>query len=223
MHRTRWNQNVFEKNLKDNFHANSLDSLANSSNQSESLSDDSHDSDSGTETKSKNSFAVKCEVYAQSGCGSIRSWTKSDCNSESSYEYVGNEKRDCDKRIESRMETIPEEIEPKISVKAILARFENLNEKKDKDCNNNTSSSNQTKSKENHCNNMTSVSSIFSSSSSSNSSRCSNSSTSSNNEVRKKIITTVKEENEVRLPKFIEISFSLVFIFGGICAKFHLF
>lgn len=203
MHRTRWSQNVFEKNIKDTFHANSLDSLANSSNQSESLSDDSHDSDSGAETKSKNSFAVKCEVYAQSGCGSIKSWTKSDSNSESSYEYVGNEKKDCDKRLDSRMETIPEENEPKISVKAILARFENLNDKKDKDQNNNISNNscnNQTKIKENHSANTTPASSIFSSSAGSNCSNSSNSSTSSgsSNDVRKKIIiTTIKEENEV--------------------------
>lgn len=202
MHKSKWNQNVFEKNLKDNFHSNSLDSLANSSNQSESLSDDSHDSDSGTETKSKNSFAVKCEVYAQSGCGSIRSWTKSDCNSESSYEYVGNEKRDCDKRLDNRMETIPEETEPKISVKAILARFENLNDKKDKDPNNNNSNNNnnncvnQSKPKESYPLSTTPASSIFSSSSNSSSS---SSTTSGSSELKKKIvITTIKEENEVK-------------------------
>lgn len=156
MLKSRISLNVFEKNLKDNFHANSLDSLANSSNQSESLSDDSHDSDSGADTKSKNSFAVSCEVYAQSGCGSIRSWTKSDCNSESSYECVNNDKKDCEKRLDTRMETIPEETEPKVSVKAILARFENLNENKDRDCtntncHNNNNVNNQPKLIQNHC------------------------------------------------------------------------
>lgn len=197
---------MFEGNLKDTFHANSLDSLANSSNQSESLSDDSHDSDSGAETKAKNSFAVKCEVYSQSGCGSIRSWTKSDCNSESSYEYVGNEKRDCDKRLDSRMETIPEEIEPKVSVKAILARFENLNDKKEKDYNNNSNNininnnsyNNQQKRKEHHSVITTPASSIFSSSSSCSSNNSSTDSTSSNNDVKKKIIiTAINEENKV--------------------------
>lgn len=197
MNRAKWTQNVIEKNLRDTFHANSLDSLANSSNQSESLSDDSHDSDSGADTKSKNSFSVKCEVYAQSGCGSIRSWTKSDCNSESSYEYVGNEKRDCDKRLEARMETIPEEIEPKISVKAILARFENLNDKKDKDQNNNINPvcGNQTKPKENNFINTTPASSECSSSSSCTSS--SNSVSSSHNFKKKILVATIEEENEV--------------------------
>lgn len=212
MHKSRWNQNIFEKNLKDNFHANSLDSLANSSNQSESLSDDSHDSDSGTETKSKNSFAVKCEVYAQSGCGSIRSWTKSDCNSESSYEYLGNEKRDCDKRLDNRMETIPEENEPKISVKAILARFENLNEKKDsKDQNNNSNNitnnnnnitigPNPAKPKENYSTSPVPASTVLSNSS------CKSTSiviSSSSVDIKKKsIIPTIKEESEVNFSFF---------------------
>lgn len=207
MHKSRWNQNIFEKNLKDNFHANSLDSLANSSNQSESLSDDSHDSDSGTETKSKNSFAVKCEVYAQSGCGSIRSWTKSDCNSESSYEYLGNEKRECDKRLDNRMETIPEENEPKISVKAILARFENLNEKKDKDQNNNSNNTtnmnnnitlcpNLAKPKDIHPTYPVPASTELSSSSSCKSSNSVISSYSVDNK-RKSIVPSIKEESEV--------------------------
>lgn len=128
---------------KKNFHA-SLDSLANSLNTSESLSDDSHDSDSsGTDNKSKSSFAVKCDVYAQNGCGSIRSWSKSDTNSEHSYEYVTTECANAEKQrtagekridmVMARMETIPEEnSEPKISVKEILARFENLKDKKEK-------------------------------------------------------------------------------------------
>lgn len=142
MSKSKWKDNALSNGnliIKD-FRVNSLDSLANSSNQSDSPSEESHDSDSGAETRS---FAVKCEVYAtQNSCGSIRSWTKSegsskDGNSELSYEYVSN---DCaDKK--KKMETIPEESsEPKVSVKEILARFENLKEKKDcKDCNNNNS------------------------------------------------------------------------------------
>lgn len=127
------NNQSFVKNAR----TNSLDSLATSSNQSESPSDESHDSDSGAETKSKGSFAVKCEVYAQSSCGSIRSWAKSEASSkdgnlEASYEYVSSECSDgkkCDKRVVPSMETIPEEsAEPKVSVKEILARFENLKE-----------------------------------------------------------------------------------------------
>lgn len=119
---------------KKNFHT-SLDSLANSLNASESLSDDSHDSDSSN--TDKNSFAAKCETYAQNGCGSICSWTKSENGSENSYEYVSAEtaasgdKQKSDKT--GRMETIPEEgAEPKVSVKEILARFENLRDKKEK-------------------------------------------------------------------------------------------
>lgn len=177
MQKTRWTQSVFEKNLQDNFRANSLDSLANSSNQSESFSDESHDSDSGAETKSKTSFAVKCDVYARNDCGSIRSWTKSECsNSERAYEYVGNDKKDCDKR----METIPEEGEPKVSVKEILARFENLNEKKDlKDCNNNNVSYsvvNKTKDSGSACGASSASSSSSASTSSSNSNSSNNSS-----------------------------------------------
>lgn len=219
MHKSRWNQNIFEKNLKDNFHANSLDSLANSSNQSESLSDDSHDSDSGTETKSKNSFAVKCEVYAQSGCGSIRSWTKSDCNSESSYDYLGNEKRDCDKRPDNRMETILEENEPKISVKAILARFENLNDKKDKDPNNNSNNItniNNTiticpipaKPKENYSTSPAPASTILSNSS------CKSTSAISSSSVDMKkasIIPIKKEESEVNFPLFFVKFYLLIY------------
>lgn len=122
--------------------ANSLDSLATSSNQSDSPSDESHDSDSGAETKSKGSFAVKCEVYAQSSCGSIRSWAKSETSSKDGHlvldapscEILSNECQDAnkkcaEKRGDPRMETIPEEsAEPKVSVKEILARFENLKE-----------------------------------------------------------------------------------------------
>lgn len=101
------------KGLSRNFKATSLDSLATSSNQSESLSDESHDSDSGAEMKSK--FIInnnnKCDVY--------------------NNEVPGDRK----------MEPIPEE-EPKVSVKEILARFENLKENKktsviNKDLNNN--------------------------------------------------------------------------------------
>lgn len=105
--------------IRKNFKSTSLDSLANSSNPSDCQSDDSHDSDS--DSKSKSSFAVQCEVYAENNSfASIRSWTKSD-SSEASIEY--DEKKPADKR----METIPEECaEPKVSVKEILARFENL-------------------------------------------------------------------------------------------------
>lgn len=126
-----------DQRLSKNVRTNSLDSLATSSNQSESPSDESHDSDSGAETKSKGSFSVKCEVYAQSSCGSIRSWAKSessskDGNLDASYEYVSSEcseGKKCEKRVDPRMETIPEESgEPKVSVKEILARFENLKE-----------------------------------------------------------------------------------------------
>ncbi|CAH0564416.1 unnamed protein product [Brassicogethes aeneus] len=138
MHKAKWENcvNFKNKNISDNYRATSLDSLANSSNPSESLSDESHDSDSGADTKSKNSFTVKCEVYSQNACGSIRSWAKSESsNSESSYEYITNECNNNDKKISgekrleqvmARMETIPEENEPKISVKEILKRFENL-------------------------------------------------------------------------------------------------
>lgn len=149
MHKSKWEG--FNKRqdvgLVENFHklSTSLDSLANSSNPSESLSDESHDSDSGADTKSKNSFAVKCEVYSQNACGSIKSWTRSETgNSENSYEYITNESADKkatannngEKRLDlvmARMETIPEENEPKISVKEILKRFENLKEKSGKD------------------------------------------------------------------------------------------
>lgn len=101
------------KCLSGNFKATSLDSLATLSNQSESLSDESHDSDSGAETKAKGQgqFVVKCDVYNEVPEG-------------------------------RKMDTIPEE-EPKVSVKEILARFENLKESKvdarksEKDCNNN--------------------------------------------------------------------------------------
>lgn len=133
-------------NISKNFRATSLDSLANSSHPSDS--DESHDSDS--DSKSKNSFAVKCEVYSDNVCGSIRSWTKSDgSNSENSYDYISNEscndkkneRNAVDKRLEmviGRMETIPEEgVEPKVSVKEILARFENLKGSEKKDSNNN--------------------------------------------------------------------------------------
>lgn len=50
------------------------------------------------------------------------------------------------------METIPEESsEPKVSVKEILARFENLKEKKDcKDCNNNNNSGGSSSSSSNN-------------------------------------------------------------------------
>lgn len=83
-----------------------------------------------------------------------RSWTKSESsNSETSYEYVTSEYLGSDSRYDgkitagsdkrsdqgSRMETIPEEYEPKVSVKEILARFENLRDEKhrSKDKNNN--------------------------------------------------------------------------------------
>lgn len=133
MHKSKWSQVVYERTLSENFRATSLDSLANSSNQSESLTDE--DSDSGSETKSKNSFTVKCEVYSQNPCGSIRSWTKSEgSNSERSFDNGQDERKRSDSAL-ARMETIPEENEPKVSVKAILARFEGL--KGDKDCNNN--------------------------------------------------------------------------------------
>lgn len=118
------------------FKNTSLDSLANSSNNSESLSDDS-------DAESK-SFAVKCEVYSRSSCGSIRSWNKSESgNSDSCYDYVGSE---CEKKATEsaagRMETIPEESsgEHKVSVKEILARFENLKENC-RDYNNNSHNS----------------------------------------------------------------------------------
>lgn len=202
MQKARWTQSVFEKNLKDNFRANSLDSLANSSNQSESFSDESHDSDSGAETKSKNSFAVKCDVYAKNDCGSIRSWTKSECsNSERSYEYVSNDKKDFDKR----METIPEEGEPKVSVKEILARFENLNDKKDsKDCNNNSYSVvSKAKDSGSASGASTSSNSSLASSAASTSSSNSNSSSSNSSGAKAKInsnsnITTHKEVHEVK-------------------------
>lgn len=110
--------------ISGNFPANSLDSLATSSNQSESPSEDS-------DSETKGSFSVKCEVYAAQGsCGSLRSWGGSSKDGENSYEYVGNDNKGV------KMETIPEE-EPKVSVKEILARFENLKEKNGKDCNNN--------------------------------------------------------------------------------------
>lgn len=126
----------------------SLDSLANSSHNSDSTSIESHDhdSDSGNESQSKNSFVVKCEVYKEHNEAiSIKSWSKSseslnkDENSEISYEYVSSNssnasKISAEKRIDlnkARMETIPEESpEPKVSVKEILARFENLRDSK---------------------------------------------------------------------------------------------
>ena len=74
MQKTTWKN--YQKNsvrkLCDNFKATSLDSLANSSHNSESLSEESQDSDSGADTKLKNSFQVKCEVYSQNPCGSTR-------------------------------------------------------------------------------------------------------------------------------------------------------
>lgn len=110
------------KGLSRNFRATSLDSLATSSNQSEpSLSDESHDSDSGAEMKAK--FLVKCEVY--------------------DHVVTSGDRK--------KMEPIPEE-EPKVSVKEILARFENLKENRNKeicnngnnkDCNNNSSGNNE--------------------------------------------------------------------------------
>lgn len=114
----------------------SLDSLANSSsNHSESLSDESHDSDSGADTKSK-----KFDHYGEASGpnlfgGSLRSWTKSESTSstsDSSYDYLTNNDNDIVNRnkIYDRMETIPEEGEPKVSVKEILARFENLKDDK---------------------------------------------------------------------------------------------
>lgn len=135
-----------ESNLSTN-RSTSLDSLANSSHNSDSSSETSqdHDSDSGTESHSKNLFIVKCEVHEHSDKDSLSSWTRSieslrDQNSELSYEYVSNEnsvKHNADKRIDlnkARMETIPEEnSEPKVSVKEILARFENLRDKKEAD------------------------------------------------------------------------------------------
>ncbi|RZB41182.1 unconventional myosin-XV [Asbolus verrucosus] len=136
MNKTKWAEiSKYKSSDPDDFRANSLDSLANSSNPSESLSDDSHDSDSGADTKSKNSFKVKCEVYS---CNSLRSWTKSEGGtSEGSYEIVSNEGAEKKNGAEkARMETIPEEAEPKVSVKEILARFENLKEKDGKDCSN---------------------------------------------------------------------------------------
>ncbi|KAG5895942.1 hypothetical protein JTB14_016344 [Gonioctena quinquepunctata] len=186
MHKTKWTQSVFDKNLSDTCRANSLDSLANSSNQSESLSDDSHDSDSGAETK--NTFAVKCEVYSQNTCESIGSWTKSDCsNSERSCEYVTSEKRDCEKRLDclGRMATIPEENEPKVSVREILARFENLKENADvKDFNNNNSVVNKIKDTRGAGGSST-CSSASSASSSAGGSRC-NTSNSGNNSADEK-------------------------------------
>lgn len=116
-------------NISKNFRSNSLDSLANSSNPSES-----DDSQSDSDGRAKH-FQTKCEVYAENSCGSIRSWTKSEGSiSEHSYEYVSSEHLDrrasVDKKFDqvmARMETIPEEgAEPKVSVKEILARFENL-------------------------------------------------------------------------------------------------
>lgn len=141
MNKTKWAEISQYKNtdLVNNFRTNSLDSLANSSNPSESLSDDSHDSDSGADTKSKNSFTVKCEVYSQNVCGSIRSWTRSESsNSDSSLDFLASDGgHGAEKKQEvavPRMETIPEESEqPKVSVKEILARFENLKEKDHKE------------------------------------------------------------------------------------------
>lgn len=132
-------------NLSSTYRSTSLDSLANSSHNSDSTSIDSreHDSDSGTETQSKNSFLVKCDVHENSDKETLTSWTKTieslkDRNSEISYEYVSIEnstKPSSEKRLDlnmARMETIPEEgAEPKISVKEILARFENLRDKKE--------------------------------------------------------------------------------------------
>lgn len=135
-----------ESNFSSTCRSTSLDSLANSSHHSDSTSIDSHDhdSDSGTETQSKNSFVVKCEVYEHTETPSIKSWSKSteslkDETSESaSYECVSSSnssvKSTAEKRLDlkTRMETIPEESpEPKISVKEILARFENLRDKKE--------------------------------------------------------------------------------------------
>lgn len=110
----------------------SLDSLANSSsNHSESLSDESHDSDSGADTKSKNN-----SPYVEKNQNCLRPWPKTDnTTSDSSYDYLLTTNNDNDivnRRCSSndRMETIPEESEPKISVKEILARFENLKDNK---------------------------------------------------------------------------------------------
>lgn len=134
-----YNNNNYNDVITKNFRSTSLDSLANSSHPSDS--DDSHDSDIGNK---KDTFLVKCEVYAENTCGSLRSWTKSDssaseCDYQSSNEY--NEKKSNDKRLDiiaGRMETIPEEnLEPKVSVKEILARFENLKSNERKDFNNN--------------------------------------------------------------------------------------
>lgn len=126
MQTTKWSQLKIEKNISENYPARSLDSLANSSNPSESISDDSHDSDSGADTK--NSFSVKCEVYQQQNGKNYQ-------KPEKIYGYASSNKSE-ENRSEpnsGRMETIPEEIETKVSVKAILARFENLNGKSDKD------------------------------------------------------------------------------------------
>lgn len=140
--------NANEVNIAKTFRATSLDSLANSSHPSDS--EDSHDSDIGNKVN-KDTFIVKCEVYAENTCGSIRSWTKSDSsNSEHSYDYNSsgeyNEKKSNEKRLDivsGRMETIPEEnLEPKVSVKEILARFENLKANDRKDCNNNNNTNN---------------------------------------------------------------------------------
>lgn len=125
------------------FRSNSLDSLANSSSTSES--DDFQDSDS--DGKCKNIFLTQCEVYKEKSCSSIKSWSKSDSiESENGSDFVGDyqeKKSGSEKRSESsmaRMETIPEESnEPKISVKEILARFENLKGRESpKDLNNNS-------------------------------------------------------------------------------------
>lgn len=67
MHKTTW-KNYAKAGLRDNFKANSLDSLANSS-----QSDDSQESDyGGGDTGKTGPFQVKCEVYSQDVCGSTR-------------------------------------------------------------------------------------------------------------------------------------------------------
>lgn len=142
IHNTNLKSALF-KNFNSSYRSTSLDSLANSSNSDSTSSVDSHehDSDSGTESQSKNSIVVKCDVHECSDKDSLTSWTKTieslkDGNSEICYEYITNDnsKVNGDKRLhlsQARIpETIPEE-EPKISVKEILARFENLRDKKE--------------------------------------------------------------------------------------------
>lgn len=74
MNKTSWKNYAKSGGLGlcDTFKANSLDSLANSSHHSESVSEESQDSDSGVDGKVSNTFQVKCEVYSQDACGSTR-------------------------------------------------------------------------------------------------------------------------------------------------------